>query len=302
MDNGFCGWYFRCQSAQHALAIIPAIHIRKGERSCSLQLITEEKAWNVPLPFQGVWMRRRVPEAALGGSVFSRAGIHLDVQGQDFRADGNLRFGPPAPLRGDIMGPFRYVPFMECRHSVFSMCHRVDGTVRINDQTYVFADGAGYIEGDRGRSFPRRYAWTQCSFPGGSLMLSVADIPLGTSSFTGTIGVVWLKGKEYRLATYFGARVVKIADGEMVVRQGKYTLKATRLEAAARSLHAPHRGEMSRTIRENVACRARYQFARGKEILLDLYTAGAAFEFEYDHPEGGEEGRGPGAEKNQEKF
>lgn len=49
---------------------------------------------------------------------------------------------------------------------------------RVNGREYSFRSAWGYWEGDRGRSFPREYVWTQCCFRGGSLMLSVADIPL----------------------------------------------------------------------------------------------------------------------------
>lgn len=74
--------------------------------------------------------------------------------------------------------PFKYVPFMECRHSVWSMRHSVSGTVYINGQEYSFQNAWGYWEGDRGHSFPKEYLWTQCCFDGGSLMLSVAEIPI----------------------------------------------------------------------------------------------------------------------------
>lgn len=64
------------------------------------------------------------------------------------------------------------------------------------------------MEGDRGYSFPRNYVWTQCSFPDGALMLSIADIPIGGFHFTGVISIVLLHGKEYRLATYLGSKAV----------------------------------------------------------------------------------------------
>ena len=48
-------------------------------------------------------------------------------------------------------------------------------------------------------------------------MLSIADIPLGVLNFTGIIGVIHYRGREYRLATYLGARVVCAKDGEAVV-------------------------------------------------------------------------------------
>ena len=104
------------------------------------------------------------------------------------------------------------------------MLHRVDGEIRINGVPYIFQSAVGYVESDWGRSFPKEYAWTQCSFPDGALMLSVADIPLGPFHFTGVIGVVLLHGNEYRLATYLGAKAVKIKDSEVIVRQGRLCL------------------------------------------------------------------------------
>lgn len=102
------------------------------------------------------------------------------------------------------MRPFALVPFMECRHSVWSMYHSVSGNINLNGQKYLFKNDLGYWEGDCGHSFPKRYVWTQCFLPNGSLMLSVADIPLAGIQFTGIIGVVLWKGQEYRLATYLG--------------------------------------------------------------------------------------------------
>ena len=40
MRNAFCGWYFKCQSTEHTLAVIPAFHSGGG----SIQLITDAGA------------------------------------------------------------------------------------------------------------------------------------------------------------------------------------------------------------------------------------------------------------------
>ena len=40
---------------------------------------------------------------------------------------------------------------------------------------------------------------------------------LGCFHFTGVIGVVLLHGKEYRLATYLGAKVIKIQPDEIII-------------------------------------------------------------------------------------
>lgn len=279
MRDYFCGWYFKCQSDSQTFAVIPAIHKTQGEKSCSIQLITETTSWNVPFPFSD--FSKNASDIAIGNNRFGRHGIHLDLHTSDFNASGSLQFGPFTPIQYDIMGPFRYVPFMECRHSVFSMKHSVTGKVKINDTIYTFCQDAGYMEGDRGRSFPKEYAWTQCSFPEGSLMLSAADIPFAGIHFTGMIGVVLFHGKEYRFATYLGAKAERIQLGEIVIRQRDMRLIARQLEASAHPLYAPTGGAMVRTIHEHAACRAFYRFQKGGHTLFEFETPHAAFEYEY---------------------
>ena len=118
-------------------------------------------------------------------------------------------------------------------------------------------------------------------------MLSAADIPLmGTElHFTGVIGAVHWQGREYRIATYLGAKAVKIGDDTLVVRQGKYKLTAELLEKRAFSLYAPVNGGMHRFIRESPACRARYRFEKGDRVLFEFSTENAGFEFEYPSTE-----------------
>lgn len=281
MSDLFCGWYFKCQSEGQTLALIPAVHAFGGRRSGSVQLITEDGNWSVPIPGEAASVERGMPRARLGNSRFDETGLELDLRGEALSAAGRLHFRELTPIRYDIMGPFRFLPRLECRHSVVSMRHRVDGLLRVNGTDYHFDNAVGYIEGDRGRSFPRRYVWSQCSFDGGALMLSAAEIPLGPVSFTGVISVVLWQGREYRLATYLGARAVRIRDGEVVLRQGDMTLSARLLEAKAQPLRAPEQGAMSRTIRESVACRARYLFQAGGRTLFDFESGQAAFEYEY---------------------
>lgn len=281
MDHTFCGWYFRCQSDTDTLALIPAMHATHGERSGSLQIISDTGSHLVPFSREDVWVSTNRSRAELGKNVFREDGIRLDVNTQELTAKGELRFGPPTPIRYHIMGPFRYVPCMECCHTVISMRHTVSGDLRINGKDYRFRNDIGYIEGDRGRSFPKNYVWTQCFFEEGSLMLSVAKIPFGPIGFTGIIGIIHLRGREYRFATYLGAKTEKIGDREIVIRQGALSLTAKLLEKNAYFLKAPKSGDMIRNIRENAACRAKYRFSIGKRTILDFETPNAAFEYEY---------------------
>lgn len=284
MDNRFCGWYFRCQSKTDTIALIPAMHTTDGKRSGSLQIIRDTGSHLVSFSEEDIRVSTNHPRAVLGTNVFREHEIRLDVNTQALTVKGELRFGPLTPIRYPIMGPFRYVPCMECRHNVVSMRHRVSGNLRINGTDYCFQNNIGYIEGDCGRSFPQHYVWTQCFFEEGSLMLSVAEIPLWPICFTGIIGIVHLRGKEYRLATYLGAKVEKNCDGETVIRQGALSLGAKLLEKSAHSLKAPKSGAMTRSIRENVSCRAKYRFCIGNQTVLDFETTNAAFEYEYPVP------------------
>lgn len=279
MDGSFYGWYLKCQSDKQTLAVIPAVHRTGRKRTCSIQIITNDNAWTIAFPAEAY--HRTQKKITIGENQFGENGIKLAVQTPELSIKGKLDFGPLTPLKYDIMGPFALVPFMECRHSVWSMRHSVCGTVCINGQEYVFQNACGYWEGDRGRSFPKEYLWTQCCFEGGSLMLSVADIPIAGFHFTGIICAVLWQGREYRLATYLGAKLAKLQDGTVRIVQGSLELEARLLERSERALKAPMKGNMVRTIHESAACRAYYQFRRDGRVVFEVETEQGAFEYEY---------------------
>lgn len=280
MEGYFYGYYYKCQSKEQTLALIAATHGSGENRTCSLQVITESGAWVAEFPKEQYFQKGSL--IRLGKNRFSRRGISVDVATADLTIKGKLTFGPITPLKYDIMGPFALVPFMECRHMVGSMEHLVNGTLTVNGVDYAFENAKGYWEGDTGRSFPKEYLWTQSFLPGGgSLMLSVADIPFPGFRFTGVIGIVLWQGKEYRIATYLGARATEIRDGGAIIKQGNVTLKVRLIEAAGKALRAPVGGSMVRTIHESATCKAGYEFWIGEKQLFRTVTDQATFEYEY---------------------
>jgi hypothetical protein len=282
MRSFFEGWYFKQQVGEHSIAFIPTRYMEEGgRRSALLQIITERDSYVVPYRPGELKKERGGLRIRLGDSCFSMDGIHLDVRSGTLDVSGDLRFIAPVRPRYDIMGPFCCVPFMECRHSVFSLYHTVGGTLCLNGRDLNFDGGTGYIEGDRGCSFPKRYIWTQCTFDGGSLMLSVADIPFLGGCFTGIVGFVYLDGHEYRLGSYLGARPAGLGSGAAAIRQRAYTLSAELLDGTGGLLQAPVRGRMSRLIREGLCCRVHYRFMKGARVLLDFVSDKASFENEY---------------------
>lgn len=168
------------QNEKESVALIPAVHMDgRGRKSASLQIVTDEGAHQIWYEGMEAVISRAQNRMAVGKSVFSPEGLVLDAEGGGARAFGRVCFEGVTPLGYDIMGPFCLVPGMECRHKVVSMRHRVQGELNINGRRYVFDDGAGYLEGDRGCSFPSRYVWTQCISrePSCSIMLAGGEHP-----------------------------------------------------------------------------------------------------------------------------
>ena len=276
----FKGWYFKCSNENKTIAFIPAFHQSNHEKTASLQIITDDTAFNIP--FQFLQYRENQLAIKIGENIFSKEGIRLQIKNNDLSANGALHFHDLFPIQYDIMGPFKFVPLMQCRHSVYSMRHRINGQIIVNGQQYVFQNGIGYIEGDCGNSFPKEYIWTQCHFNNGSLMLSVADIPMFGFHFTGIIGVLLLNGKEHRIATYLGAKVKHMGKDSITVKQGDFQLTARLLWKNSQPLAAPSHGLMNRTIHESASCKAYYQFSYNNEILCEFTSDRASFEYEYE--------------------
>ncbi len=273
----FKGRYYKCGSEDSTIAFIPAFHVNNCEKTVSLQIITDHAVFNIPYEFSDY--KEAGNAIMLGKCMFSDNGLRLNISDNKLNICGALRFSNPWNLNYDIMGPFKYVPFMQCRHSINSMKHLVNGQITINRHKYAFKNGLGYIEGDRGRSFPEQYIWTQCFFKDGSLMLSVADIPMGFH-FNGIIGVVVINGKEYRLATYLGASIKYIGNNIVSIIQGKYRLTAKLIKNNSYPLNAPKMGKMSRTIHESASCKAYYRFSYKEKTLCEFISDRASFEFE----------------------
>lgn len=280
----FEGWYLKCQTrAGEALALIPALHIDAvGRRSASLQVVTKCRAWQLDFPCEAFEASRDSFSVRLGKSVFSSKGMALDVAAHDLVLRGRLDFGPLTPLSSDIMGPFRLFAGMECAHGIVSMAHPLCGQVMLNGELLDFDGGMGYIETDRGRSFPSAYLWTQCLWTQPqpvSLMCAVATIPLSVGRFTGCICAICCGGREYRLATYRGARAARWSSAGAVIRQSRYRLEIDVLSAQGLPLCAPVQGEMTRTIRESLCAKVRYRFFVRERLLFDHTDDMASFEF-----------------------
>jgi hypothetical protein len=172
---------------------------------------------------------------------------------------GNVSW-PKSFFSPGIMGPFSFVPFMECYHGIVSMNHTIEGSLNINGSSVDFTGGLGYIEKDWGRSFPSAYIWMQTnhfSTQGISLKASVANIPWLGSSFVGFIAGLWLHDRLIQFNTYNGTslRKLKIAEKtvEIVMQNKTYELFIVAHRDQATSLASPINGLMDGRIEESMS-------------------------------------------------
>lgn len=276
MTPYFEGWYFKHQTETHTLCLIPG----RADSGAFIQVITEDASYMVDFPLEQYHAYSYGPLVAIGENRFSRHGARLAIHTPGLSLDGTVHYHGLTPLRYDIMGPFALLP-METHHTVVSMRHSLSGSLRLNGRPICFDGGKGYIEGDRGRSFPTQYAWVQCNAfaQDASIMLSIAQIPLGPARFWGCIGVVWLDGRETRFATYKGVCILHRSREKLEVAQGSHRLVVEPAAEGGHKLAAPTGGRMVRTIHENAQTRARFRFYESERLLLDEESAFVGFEY-----------------------
>lgn len=260
LKHSFEGYYFKHQKDDFTLCVI----VGKSHSETFIQIITEHFSKKVPVQ---------------KGNIFSRTGILLNIKVPGLTLSGRITYKCLSPIKYDIMGPFHHFP-MECSHGIISMYHRLEGFVILNGEFIDFTGGIGYIEKDSGVSFPSDYFWIQANgfaFPC-SIMASVAEIPFYGMHFTGCICILQWMGREYRLATYLGAKVLVRTRNRIVIKQGRYVLDIRVDRQNCHELSAPQDGKMTRIIREAVSCPAEFRFYENGTKLLQVRTKRASFE------------------------
>lgn len=259
----FEGWYFKQAFEQAAFSVIPGIYrgIEWHSDIAFIQLIFSNPSHSlfIRYPEDAFVCHPRKFELRIAESFFSMDKVRLDIKQIDTKAE--LRYSGHIKLRKSlfcpsVMGPFAYLPGMQCNHGVLSLSHKVNGYVNGCGRSFSFKDACGYIEKDWGSAFPESWMWMQCQDADASLMCAVASIPLGPFSFTGLICILRLKEKEYRFATYNGASVkaIKQNDYSITVKLqcGVKMLNITTETEKFGSLKAPAKTGMERIIKESI--------------------------------------------------
>lgn len=264
--NYFEGWYFKVLNRHEtaAFAIIPGVAMDgDGSRHAFIQVLDGRKKTAAYHKFD---YESFVPSGdrflvSIGNNHFSEDSISLDLPELigNLCFEGNVPWPKPWYSPG-IMGPYSFVPFMECYHGIVSMDHSITGKLELNGEIINFGGGRGYIEKDWGTSFPEGYIWLQSNHfdePGISIKTSVAKIPWLRSSFIGFISGVWLKDRLIRFTTYNGSVLKKLRAGrekvEITLANNSYLLEILVERDTATALASPLRGYMDGRIEESMS-------------------------------------------------
>ncbi|MEE4194959.1 MAG: tocopherol cyclase family protein [Anaerolineae bacterium] len=283
----FEGWYFKVVSAdrQHAYAFIPGISFSpENELNHAFIQVLDGNTGKVRVkefPVDQFYWSPDQFDIYVGKNHFNMDTMELELDFGDFRINGMISFGRPIPwpqtfFSPGIMGPFGWLPFMQCMHGVLSFDHGLTGTLDVNGQAVSFDRGRGYIEKDWGKSFPSSWIWMQSNHfqsPNTSFTLSIATIPFGFFHFTGVIAGLWWKDALYPFCTYQGVkteiRVREQHHTEIILRQGGYQLLVQAERKTSGSLHAPTTMGMDRRIMESLDATIHIQLWKDDELLLD---------------------------------
>jgi len=261
----FEGWYYKVVNAEEnkIFAFIPGISMdENGTKQAFIQVLEGK---NLNSKYNKFDVQEFLPkigkfEIQIASNFFSSEKIILALP----TIKGELNFKhhvdwPSSWYSPGIMGPFAFVPFMECYHGILSMDHIIQGQLVINDETVDFTNGRGYMEKDWGHSFPSAYIWIQTnhfSNSGISLIVSVAKIPWLGCSFVGFIAGLWFNNEFFEFTTYNFSKLSKsIVDNKevkLVLENRKYRLEIIAHRKTATELASPISGFMDGRISESM--------------------------------------------------
>lgn len=289
--NYFEGWYYKLvnQYEDYTIAFIPGISLNQKDPHAFIQVfISHLEEGDIKL--KSYYFRYLMSDfeygydtffVRIGKNYFSKERIDISLKNEHLDLFGMIKITEITPIKKsvfspNIMGIFGYLNFMECYHGVISMTHHLSGKLRLNHQIVSFENSKGYIEKDWGKSFPSQYVWLQSNHfkkIDTSFMFSYATIPFLGFSFKGLIVNLRFDQKEYRFATYNGAKVKyqDIKQGYVFykVKKGKYQLEIVAVSKTEISLAAPFNGEMIDQIKEGLSGNIRIRLYKRNQLIYE---------------------------------
>ena len=275
----FEGWYIKGMQEDIIFSIIIGIQYQSSQTLAFIQFMDTIHQTSVYEVYEEpqLYVQSNPFILKLKDTILTEDSLHLCME--SIQAD--LVFDEKTALTSSrymptIMGPFAYLP-MQCHHAVISLHHQISGRLTMREKSYDI-NGIGYIEKDRGPSFPSQYVWFQANHTDRNtgLFLSIADIPLKPISFTGIIAVLYVNDKQYRFASYLGAHIQQMkfiqkdeVHVDIIIKQRQLCLKLHLIQKDICELHAPYEGDMHIKIGESLNSVGHVIFSIGKNVIYE---------------------------------
>ncbi|MHA2291151.1 MAG: tocopherol cyclase family protein [Candidatus Hodarchaeales archaeon] len=283
IDNSrFEGWYYKLvdYNREAAIAIIPGFSSAHPSQAF-IQIFDGISGdyWYNKFSLNEFHYNKDKFEVLIANNYFSSNKIKLDLNKQGLVVKGELIFKNQLPwpikfLSPGAMGPFAFLPRMECSHAVLSFDHEIYGNLTINGVEISFDHGKGYIEKDWGKSFPSGYVWMQSnhfSEQRVSFMASIARIPYLGRSFTGFLAGFLYEDRLYLFSTYNRAKLKDLTIYKNRVSfklvKGNQKIEIDAIQAKASQLKAPINGKMTGKILESLTSTINLKFVDSKKFI-----------------------------------
>jgi len=278
----FEGWYFKNINTEKGISFIPGINIDDKGAKAFIQIITNHTSYFVNYDMKDFHFNYHPFFIQIGNSSFSKEDININIEDdtKNLKICGKIKYSNSKNMSTNIfapniMGPFSYIPFMECNHAIISMENTANGWMNINDEVIQFNHDKGYIEKDWGCSFPKSYIWCQGNNfkkTNASFMISIADIPFKLLTFQGIICVLLLDNEEFKFTTYNNTKLLafEIKEGllNITLKRSSYILNIKSQYNQGFKLAAPVKGKMKKEISESISATVTVTLTKGKEIIF----------------------------------
>lgn len=278
----FEGWYFKNTNNDDGISFIPGISINNKKMKAFIQIITNDSSYYVNYDIKDFEYSFNPFYIRIDKNYFSLDNIHIDIidDSQNLFVYGDVGYTDNINIdtskwNPNIMGPFSYVPFMECNHAILSMKGNTSGLININGEDINLNNGISYIEKDWGYSFPKSYIWCQGNDfqdNDASFMISIADIPFKICHFRGLICSLIIDNYEYRFATYNNTKIVKydIDNGRLniILKKGDYSVYIESEDTDGLKLIAPVKGKMNKDIIESISSNINVTLKKKKRTIF----------------------------------
>lgn len=290
----FEGWYFKIVDAAGSgpLALIPGVFLGNDPHAF-IQVLDGRlgEAHYHRFPVEDFHADRKVFDVRIGDNRFWDGGVDVALAdaagGPGSQLSGSVRFGewsrwPVTFTQPGVMGPYAFIPMMECNHGILSMDHALSGSLTLDDRDTCYDGGRGYIEKDWGHGFPQGYVWTQSNHfdePGISVSASVARIPWMTGAFRGFLVGFLHAGTLHRFTTYNGSQIDRLAIDDthmnLTIRNRTHRLEVRAEKKQGGVLHAPYGTEMIARVAETMSSTVYVRLTERKSKALVYSGAGA---------------------------